>query len=76
MAQQVEKCIGCKGTGKIKCPICDGRGVIQKQVITIDKKGIEPLSECYDCHGTGKLLCKLCGGVGMVNTDKTNTAWQ
>lgn len=75
MTQQVEKCAGCKGTGSIACPICNGMGTVAKKGNLISEIGFGNRVECQTCQGTGKLLCKLCGGVGMVNTDKTKTTW-
>lgn len=75
MTQQVEKCVGCKGTGSITCPICDGMGTIVKKGNIMSEVGFGARVECHECHGTGKLLCKLCGGVGKVNVDKIKTGW-
>lgn len=75
MVQQVEKCVGCKGTGSVVCPICNGNGAISKKVNIIEGYLQNNKVECQNCQGTGKLLCKLCGGVGMVNTDKIKPGW-
>ena len=75
MAQQVEKCVGCKGTGSVSCPICNGKGVITKKVIIMSEMGLNNKVECQSCQGTGKLLCKLCGGVGMVHANNIKTGW-
>ena len=75
MVQQVEKCVGCKGTGSVICPICYGNGAISKKVNTIEGYLQNNKVECQTCQGTGKLLCKLCGGVGKVSGDNVKTGW-
>lgn len=49
-------CQCCGGTGKVKCPRCNGYGIMDNK----DK------SICYYCQGHKKVVCPACGGTGMV----------
>jgi len=57
---KIKVCIGCRGKGKIKCPLCKGQGMLPKRGNILEKV------ECNGCGGVGEILCKLCGGVGKV----------
>lgn len=61
-------CTGCRGTGAIKCPICDGKGFIRKRGI-LGEMGLGEREDCQECQGTGKILCNLCGGVGKLRSE-------
>lgn len=49
-------CRCCGGSGKVKCPRCDGYGTMD------DKKK----STCYYCQGDKVVDCPACDGTGMV----------
>ena len=53
-------CAGCGGKGKIKCPLCKGKGTITKRGNLLGSV------ECHGCNGVGEILCKICGGVGKT----------
>ena len=57
-------CSGCKGTGKIDCLSCNGKGT-WPALITVDVKPGPPRT-CAMCNGTGKYPCGICGGKGKV----------
>ena len=57
---EIRICPGCKGKGKIRCPLCNGRGMLPKR-----DNMLETMT-CNACDGVGEILCKLCGGVGKV----------
>jgi DnaJ-class molecular chaperone len=67
---QIEKCNGCKGSGTISCPVCNGTGRVTKKGNFWGELGFGEQIECQSCQGTGKLLCNLCGGVGKIRSDK------
>ena len=74
----VKICIGCRGKGTIKCPVCGGSGGVRKRGIIIRDVGIRDAGlgqsgECQSCQGTGKILCKMCGGVGKLLPDAHRT---
>lgn len=50
------ECRCCGGTGKVKCPRCDGYG-------TMDDK---EHSTCYYCQGEKVIECPACGGTGVI----------
>ena len=56
----IQTCSGCKGTGKINCPVCNGRGRVSKKWTLLQTM------EGPECRGIGKLVCRLCGGVGNL----------
>lgn len=74
-------CPHCNGTGAKdgteleRCPKCQGRGRVLKQVRTIF--GIaQSEAACPDCHGTGKRIktrCTHCNGEGVVMGEETVT---
>jgi DnaJ-class molecular chaperone len=68
----VETCSGCQGTGKINCPVCNGRGRASKRGTLLQTM------ECPECRGIGKLVCSLCGGVGKLRdrADKRPSVWR
>jgi len=61
MAHQ-EKCMKCKGTGKIPCSNCGGKGYEASRYFTIDGKmpcqrcNGSKVEECPKCHGDGYLI--------------------
>ena len=68
-------CNICRGSGSVNiCPICDGTGVIKKNVFV----GIVTYTctncngtgrgnfQCANCNGTGTLQCNACSGQGTL----------
>ena len=56
-------------TGRLRCPTCDGTGVISLDVQFLPDVDIP----CPDCHGSGKKImnpCKDCKGQGKVQKEK------
>lgn len=51
---QKHVCKCCGGSGKVKCPRCDGQGTIEKK------------DSCYYCNGEKEVTCPACNGVGTV----------
>ncbi|MBI5598418.1 MAG: hypothetical protein HY890_01620 [Deltaproteobacteria bacterium] len=52
-------CPGCKGTGAVNCPICEGSGLDPKAAeTTFDAP------ECNYCDGLGEIPCPDCDGAG------------
>lgn len=47
-------CSCCSGSGKMKCPRCDGTGSFTDG------------SKCYYCQGAGRVECKACDGTGII----------
>lgn len=47
-------CSCCSGTGKMKCPRCDGTGSFTSG------------ETCYYCQGSGKVECSGCNGKGII----------
>lgn len=77
----LEPCEDCDSTGLDKnakdtvCPMCQGRGKIQKSTQTI-LGSFTSVSTCPNCKGTGKnpkAFCKKCNGVGAVEKEKKIT---
>jgi len=64
----VSLCSLCDGTGRTKCPSCDGAAtfVIERN------QGKDNLS-CRKCEGTGEINCPTCSGTGEVLTVGTPT---
>lgn len=67
-------CEKCKGTGgedgakPVRCPSCNGRGVVRTQqgFFTIERT-------CPKCNGTGEIIakpCNSCGGEGRTKAEK------
>lgn len=48
-------CKHCGGSGKAKCPRCDGHGTMTSKEI------------CYYCQGDGKVSCPSCNGSGKID---------
>ena len=55
------KCSSCSGTGKIKCHICKGRGIMQT---SHDPRGDMGPKQCNFCHGSKTIKCSMCKGLG------------
>lgn len=62
----IEICTGCRGSGTISCPVCEGRGTVSKKGNIMGELGLGNRVECPSCNGVGKLVCQLCGGVGKI----------
>lgn len=60
-------CQNCRGTGKIKCPDCDGTGREQYEE-GYYASGVERIRTvaCPECRGTGQISCPDCEGIGKV----------
>ncbi|XP_024401559.1 uncharacterized protein [Physcomitrium patens] len=56
-------CIVCKGSGKVKCNRCTGRGRLNFQKLAMLPKGEWP-QWCWDCRGCGMSYCRRCLGTG------------
>lgn len=69
MANRVgtERCLNCKGSGKIDCPICDGWGETQN--------GHDRVA-CRACGRSGNVVCHTCSGSGkvLVSADRLSAA--
>jgi DnaJ-class molecular chaperone len=74
MMAQVEACNGCDGKGYVRCPICEGSGLVRKKISARRESYLPEKFECQSCQGTGRILCKICEGVGKVLPDKTDSA--
>lgn len=79
--RHLEHCETCNGTGMQKdakdtvCPVCGGRGRVQKSTQTI-LGSFTSVTTCPNCHGTGKnpkSFCKTCNGLGSVEKEKKLT---
>ena len=68
----IHTCSGCEGTGKINCPVCNGRGRATKKWTLLQT------IECQECRGIGKLVCSLCGGVGQIRdgANRRRSIWR
>ena len=49
-------CKYCGGSGKVKCPRCDGYGVMNDN----------QKSTCYYCQGRKQIVCTACDGKGII----------
>ncbi|KAL2611232.1 hypothetical protein R1flu_022924 [Riccia fluitans] len=56
-------CVICKGTGKVKCNKCAGRGRTNFTELAMLPKGEWP-KWCWDCSGCGRSYCQRCFGTG------------
>ena len=57
-------CSRCMGWGKVKCPMCGGRGHSMQNGL---------VKQCVKCHGRGEVSCSECSGTGEYQTFKTLT---
>ena len=57
-------CSRCMGWGKVKCPMCSGRGHSMQNGL---------VKQCVKCHGRGEVSCSECSGTGEYQTFKTMT---
>ncbi|KAG2428613.1 hypothetical protein HYH02_014314 [Chlamydomonas schloesseri] len=57
-------CALCSGSGKIRCPTCDGKGRVNRIDKLVLPKGENPV-HCLTCRGTTLALCGRCLGTGV-----------
>jgi len=64
-------CTRCGGKGSIKCPKCDGLGMVEEGQLELlalaDPARRAP--GCPECAGTGTLSCPVCDGAGEVDNE-------
>lgn len=61
-AQTAERCLDCKGEGKVVCTYCDGKG----EARTPARHTRFAEMPCDKCRRTGKRVCYSCGGAGDI----------
>lgn len=57
IAERLEGCPRCGGSGFVSCPLCEGKGHIAKTV-----NGYTVADICMSCVGHKKIPCTQCGG--------------
>ncbi len=71
--EECSECQGKGGHGEVKCPTCNGLGVIKEEQRSLF--GImQTQKTCPECRGSGrtfKEICNSCGGTGRVRKNKT-----
>ncbi len=61
---QIKTCFICRGSGRIPCRSCGGRG----RSTSINSKGKFKRDTCLRCRGTGNVRCERCSGEGKLLT--------
>ena len=52
-------CKNCSGSGRSKCPRCDGHGTMESK------------KTCYYCNGERAVDCPACDGTGKIEEQQT-----
>lgn len=82
---KADKCLKCRGTGKItcatcdgattiRCPECEGTGTLSDAFgdpMTCTRCNGKTIVECPECEGSGTTQCERCRGTGRaIDADK------
>ena len=58
-----QRCHRCHGSGRAKCPICNGTGEV---VLGADVNGNAKFGRCSGCFGLKTTRCPTCNGEGFA----------
>jgi len=58
-----QRCHRCHGSGRAKCPICNGTGEVAQGA---DDNGNPKFGRCAGCFGLKTMRCPVCNGEGFA----------